>query len=93
MRTTIYKAVKAGQLPKDRPAKLVMKAAEAGIITGDEAALIQKAEAARWDAIQVDSFTQEEYETHYQERGPRIAEPPVISSEGDGATTTPAMEG
>ena len=88
----IYKAVKAGQLPKDRPEKLVVQAVEAGIITADEAQQIQEAEAARWDAIQVDSFTQEEYQVWYQDRSPRVAEPPVVSSEGDGATTTPAME-
>lgn len=88
----IYAAVKAGQLPKDRPAKLVRQAAEGGVITADEARRIQEAEAARQDAIQVDSFTQEVYETHYQERGPRVAEPPVVASEGDGATPAPAMD-
>ncbi len=85
----IYKAVKAKQLPKDRPAKLVPKAVEAGIITADEARLIQEAEAARWDAIQVDSFDLDVYKRHYQDPTP------VIASEGDGAgdgATTPVVE-
>ena len=91
----IYKAVKAKQLPKDRPAKLVPKAVEAGIITTDEAQLIQQAEAARWDAIQVDSFDLDEYKRHYQELAPAVPQTPVIASEGDGAgdgATTPAIE-
>ena len=91
----IYKAVKAKQLPKDRPAKLVPKAVEAGIITADEAQVIQQAEAARWDAIQVDSFDLDDYKRHYQKPAPATTQTPVIASEGDGAgdgATTPAIE-
>ena len=58
---TISKAVKAKQLPKARPAALVAKAVEAGIISAEEAQTLEASEAARNDAIQVDSFTLEEY--------------------------------
>src|SRR5690606_36588746 len=54
-------AVKAKQLPRPHPAALVQKAVEAGVITPDEAQLLQRAEAARTDAIQVDSFDNEDY--------------------------------
>lgn len=57
----ISNAVRAGTLEKGRPAALVGKALEAGVINQEEAALIQDAEAARNEAIKVDSFTLEEY--------------------------------
>jgi len=90
---TIYAAVKAGHLPKDRPEKLVAKAMEAGFITAAEAALVKQAEDARWDAIQVDAFDLDDYKRYYQDRSPDLAEPSVLTSEGDGATTSPAMGG
>jgi acyl-CoA dehydrogenase len=57
----IKDAVKAGTLPRTAPAKLVGLAVEKGIITASEADLVRKAEEARYDAIQVDAFTLEEY--------------------------------
>ena len=54
-------AIKAKKLEKARPAALVEKALEEGIITMEEAQLLQEAEAARADAVAVDSFTQAEY--------------------------------
>lgn len=57
----ITKAVRAGKLEKGRPAALVGKALAEGIINDEEAKLIQDAEAARNEAIKVDSFTLEEY--------------------------------
>jgi acyl-CoA dehydrogenase len=54
-------AIRAKTLPRANPATLIGKAVEAGILTPDEAALLERAEAARADAIQVDSFTTEEY--------------------------------
>ncbi len=54
-------AIQTGKLPKARPERLVAEAAAAGIIREDEAQLMRDAEAARDDAIQVDSFTPEEY--------------------------------
>jgi acyl-CoA dehydrogenase len=77
----IAKAVSAGQLPKGRPEALVAKAVEAGVVTAAEVDLIRRAEAAREDAIQVDSFTLEEYK-----RGAASPRP----AGGDGA---PAFHG
>ena len=57
----ISKAVRAGKLEKGRPAALVDKALQANIISVEEAQLIRDAEAARYEAIQVDSFSLEEY--------------------------------
>ena len=54
-------AIKRRDLPRQHPATLIPAALEAGVITADEAALLQRAEEARNDAIQVDSFTNEEY--------------------------------
>ncbi|MCK5944726.1 MAG: DUF1974 domain-containing protein, partial [Planctomycetes bacterium] len=54
-------AVRAGRLPKARPAQLLDQATEAGILTAAERELAQQAEAARAEAIAVDSFTLAEY--------------------------------
>ena len=54
-------AVKAGILPKEAPARLLNKAVEAGVISGEEADLVARTEKARSEAIAVDSFTMEEY--------------------------------
>ncbi len=75
----IYAAVKRGELPKARPEQLVRQAVEKGIITAEEAGIIQEAEAARWDAIQVDAFTLEEYRRYYN------APPAGIEAAGDGS--------
>ena len=57
----IKAAVRKGQLPKSDLATLVGNAVKAGLITAQEAELVAAAEAARDDAIQVDSFTKDEY--------------------------------
>jgi acyl-CoA dehydrogenase len=57
----IKDAIRRGDLPKAHPAALVTAAVEKKLLTPDEAALLARAEAARNDAIQVDSFTTEEY--------------------------------
>ena len=57
----IKDAVRRGALPKARPAALVAKAVETGVITQDEAMQLKDAEAARNDAIAVDSFDLEDY--------------------------------
>jgi acyl-CoA dehydrogenase len=87
----IYRAVKAGQLPKGRPAVLVPKAVEAGIITADEARVIEEAEAARWDAIQVDAFLIDDYKRYYQQPRMEVGGSTIAASEGDGSTATPAV--
>lgn len=58
----IRKAVRSGQLSKDKIENLTEKAVQAGIIRQEEADLLAKAEEARNDTIQVDSFTLGEYE-------------------------------
>lgn len=57
----IKKAVKAKTLPKKRVAALVDLAVEKNVITSDEKDLIAKSIAARWDAIQVDDFADEDF--------------------------------
>ena len=60
----ISAAVRAKKLPKKRPTALVKEALEAKVITEAEAKVLQAANAAREDAIQVDSFTLDEFEPH-----------------------------
>lgn len=57
----IKDAVRTKKLPKDRIEKLVPQAVALGIVTAAEAESLQDAERARDEAIQVDSFTQDEY--------------------------------
>ena len=57
----LKKAVRARKLPRAPLVELVDRAVSDGIIDADEAKLLEAAEAARDDAIQVDSFTLEEY--------------------------------
>ncbi|SHK78585.1 acyl-CoA dehydrogenase [Rhodothermus profundi] len=83
----VYAALKRGELTKARPEQMVRQAVEKGILTAEEARIIQEAEAARWDAIQVDAFTLEEYQRYYN------APPAGIEPAGDGsheAVTTPS---
>ena len=54
-------AVHAGRLESAPRGELAARALEAGILTTDEVARIRDAEQARDDAIEVDSFTPEEY--------------------------------
>ena len=57
----IREGIKSGHLPKARPERLLDRACEIGLITDAERSLAQEAEAARAEAITVDSFTLEEY--------------------------------
>ncbi|OZC01617.1 acyl-CoA dehydrogenase [Rubricoccus marinus] len=54
-------AIRSRQLPKAHPATLIPQAVEAGVISPQEAQLLKRAEDARADAIQVDSFDNEDY--------------------------------
>ncbi len=54
-------AMRSKQLPRGTPEDVLSQALEQGIVDGDEAAKVRAAAAARNDAIQVDSFTLEEY--------------------------------
>jgi acyl-CoA dehydrogenase len=58
----IKTAIKEGKLPPEKPVTLVRQALEAEIISLDEVELLTQAEAARNDAIQVDSFALKEYQ-------------------------------
>lgn len=57
----LSKARREKVLPKLRGAALADAGLEKGVITADELKLMKEAEAARWDAIQVDDFSQTEY--------------------------------
>jgi acyl-CoA dehydrogenase len=54
-------AIKKGRLPKARPEQVLDQAVAAGLLSEPERRLVQAAEAARSDAIAVDSFTLAEY--------------------------------
>src|SRR5690606_27798360 len=82
----IKDAVKAGRLPRIRGEKLVRMAVEKGVITPDEAAAIERAEAARTDAIQVDSFSLDEYMKNAVGAMEAVAGAPS----GDGGPTPPS---
>ena len=72
-------AIKRRELPRQHPATLIPQALEAGVITADEAAILKRAEEARNDAIQVDSFDNDDY------FATAIAPDAVPSATGDGA--------
>lgn len=57
----IKKAIKSKTLPKKRVRDLLDLALEKNVISKDEHGMIAHAEALRYDAIQVDEFTEEEY--------------------------------
>lgn len=57
----IHQAQKDRLLPRGRAEDLAQDAANKNLISGDEAALLRKASAARLEAIEVDVFTPEQY--------------------------------
>jgi acyl-CoA dehydrogenase len=57
----LYGAIKQRELPKEHVLGLLDLAVEKNIIAPEEAEMVRKAEEARNDAIQVDSFTLDEY--------------------------------
>ena len=66
-------AVRQGRLPKARPEQLLDQALESGILTEAERKLVHSAEAARSEAVAVDSFTLEEYLQHARARSAEFA--------------------
>ena len=60
---TVKKAVKAKTLPRGDLNTQLKTAVELGLISADQSDLIKYAEELRDDAVQVDSFTLEEYLT------------------------------
>lgn len=57
----INQSVREHLLPKERIYQLIDPALEKGIITGPEAEKLKRAAYARWDACQVDDFSEEGY--------------------------------
>ena len=57
----IKAAIKEKRLPRQKPLTLLEQARDAGIITAEDHDLVTRAEAARDDAVAVDSFTLDEY--------------------------------
>ena len=57
----IRSAIRAGTLPRDRPARLVQQAIDAGVLDDEDVRMLQETEEARQQAIAVDSFGPEEY--------------------------------
>ena len=57
----IKHGIRTGKLPQKRPEQLITEALVAGLISREEAELVYEAQMVRNDAIQVDSFTLEEY--------------------------------
>lgn len=56
-------AGKKGELPDRQPRFVIDEAIEKGILTKQEGEMVRKAELARVDAVQVDEFTLEEYQS------------------------------
>ena len=57
----IKHGIRTGKLPQKRPEQLITEALVVGLISREEAELVYEAQMVRDDAIQVDSFTLEEY--------------------------------
>ncbi|HEY6548106.1 MAG TPA: acyl-CoA dehydrogenase [Vicinamibacteria bacterium] len=57
----VRQASRAGTLPKGAPETLVAAALQSGVVTPTEGRLVEDAAAARRQAIEVDSFSPEEY--------------------------------
>ncbi len=68
----IKDAIRAKELPRMKPLLLLDEALDKGIISTDDFELVKKAEAARFDAIQVDSFTLDEYKETAAEPYPTL---------------------
>ena len=60
----VRKAVKTKAIPKLRGAEAAKAALEKNVITRAEFDELEKADQLRWEAIQVDDFTEEEYVHH-----------------------------
>lgn len=58
----VKQASRAGQLPQRKVETLIEAALKTGVISAAEADLIQLAQSARLDVIQVDAFTMQEYQ-------------------------------
>ena len=75
----LKEAVRHGRLPKARPEQLLDQAVESGIITEAEEQLVHAAEAARSEAIAVDSFTLAEYLHSHKGASEHASSPGAVS--------------
>lgn len=66
IRQRLKASIRSGQLPRAPIHQLCAKAMELQLMTPEEAKLIQTAELARYQAIQVDAFSLDEYRTREQ---------------------------
>ncbi|NNF57340.1 MAG: acyl-CoA dehydrogenase [Rhodothermaceae bacterium] len=86
----IKAAIKRRELPRAHPSTLIPQAVESGILSSDEAALLQRAEEARNDAIQVDAFDVEDYFRSAVEPGAVESHPlrahDSLAGSGDGSS-------
>lgn len=57
----VKQGIRERKLPRQKPTTLLEQAVAAGILTEEDVATVQRAEELREDAIQVDSFSEEEY--------------------------------
>jgi len=57
----IKQAIRSKKLPRQKPMTLLQEALAAGVISSEEIEVVNRAEELRDDAIQVDSFSDEEY--------------------------------
>jgi acyl-CoA dehydrogenase len=71
----VRKAVKKKQIPKIQGGELIVAAVQANVISADEAKILEAAEAAQDDAIQVDAFRLEDYAAGHLGKPVRGAEP------------------
>lgn len=69
----IREAVKSKVLAKLKGSKLIDEALAKGVINTDEKATMLKAEEARWDAIQVDDYSETEYHQGVGVTGPKTS--------------------
>lgn len=75
----IRDAVRTKRMAKVKGAKRIDEALEKGVITADEKSNLLKAEEVRWDAIQVDDYSESEYHSSVEGVSPR---PPLDKAYG-----------
>ena len=57
----IKRAIRKKQLPKRRVADILDEARKADVITAEERGVLENSEKLRWDCVQVDDFSQDQY--------------------------------
>lgn len=75
----IRRAVHEKRIAKLKGQALIDEALAKGVITAEEKANLQKAEEARWDAIQVDDFSDPEFHSHSVSGKPAAPSSPDVA--------------